>query len=324
LVARRKLDEISWVYAIAKDTAMFISVVICTYNPNEKTLARALDSILSQDLNREEWELLLIDNNSTEPVRMLDSVARRQVRVEFEGRQGLSAARHCGLKNSRGDVIVYVDDDNVLENDYLRNVKAIFSAPGIGIVSGTIIPEYEKKPADWFSEFESMLAIRRPTSERPYLTNIPFFSEHFPIGAGMAVRREIIENYYIALANGSAYIAGRVGAQLSSAEDIDLDFYAISEGFFVGTVGSLKMKHIIPAARLKLDYLSRLASASTISSAEVNRKWKHVFGADVFSFFLLKQRGISFRLIISAVLYWIPKYRIRYHFYKTLAKLVTK
>ncbi|MFZ4857092.1 MAG: glycosyltransferase [Desulfuromonadaceae bacterium] len=298
---------------------MFISVVICTYNPNEKTLTRALDSILAQDLNRKEWELLLIDNNSSAPVRMLDSVTRRQVRVEFEGRQGLSAARHCGLMNSRGNILVYVDDDNVLEKDYLRNVKAIFLNPDIGIVSGAIVPEYEKKPADWFLEFESMLAIRRPASERPYLTNIPLFNEHFPIGAGMAVRRKIIEGYYNALANGSAYIAGRVGSQLSSAEDIDLDFFAISEGFFVGTVGTLKMTHIIPAARLKLDYLSRLAAASTISSAEVNRKWKNFFGADVFSFFQLKRRGIGLRLIISAFLYWIPKYRIRYHFYKALA-----
>lgn len=299
---------------------MYISVVICTYNPNESILTRTLDSILTQDLNQDEWELLLVDNNSSIPVCSLESVVKRQVRVVFEEKQGLSAARHCGLRQSSGDILVYVDDDNVLEKDYLRNVKTIFSKSEIGIVSGAVVPEYEKEPPRWFNEFEGMLAIKRPCSEKPYLTTIPLYNEFFPIGAGMAVRRNILEGYYNALASGSTYISGRVGTQLSSAEDIDLDFYAISEGFLVGTVGTLKMKHVIPKARLELDYLCRLAAASTKSSAEVNQKWKHVFGTSVFSFFRLRRRGVWGRLVVSWLLYWLPKYRVRYYFYKVLQK----
>jgi len=97
---------------------MLISVVLCTYNPNEINISRVLDSILSQDLNHEDWELLVVDNNSSAPVINMNLINNRNVKVQFEGRQGLSAARECGMKHTRGDILVFVDDDNVLEPDY--------------------------------------------------------------------------------------------------------------------------------------------------------------------------------------------------------------
>lgn len=297
-----------------------ISVIVCTYNPNEGNLTRALDAILSQDLNQEEWELLVIDNNSSKPVSERAFVRKRGVRVEFEGRQGLSAARDCGVRHSRGDILVFFDDDNVPAPDYLRKVKTIFETPNIGIVSGAIEPEYEREPPAWFGRFESMLAIRRPDSERIYLTNIPLYNDYFPIGAGMAVRRNIIEDYYKAIAAGSAYISGRSGSQLSSGEDLDLDFFVISQGFLVGTAGALKMKHIIPVGRTTPDYLCRLVKASTKSAAEVNRKWKDVFGNNVIEFLCTSKPKVTFRQFASACFYWIPRFRIRFHFYRALAK----
>jgi glycosyltransferase involved in cell wall biosynthesis len=301
---------------------MHISVILCTYNPNESYLSRSLDAILNQDLNQEDWELLVVDNNSTIPVKDRYFVQQRRVRIEFEGRQGLSAARECGIKYTRGEILVFVDDDNILAPDYLRKVKDVFETPNIGIVSGEITPEYEREPADWFKEWEGILAIRRPLGEKTYFTNIPLFNEHFPIGAGMAVRRDVIEDYYEAIANGSAYISGRKGTDLSSAEDIDLDFFAISQGFLIGTVGALKMKHIIPAGRTTIDYISRLAIASTKSAGEVNKKWRETFGTNVFSFLSISPKEVRLRCIITYFLCWIPKYKIRHVFFKTVKDLV--
>ncbi len=296
---------------------MRISVVICTYNPSEKNIARALDAVLCQDLNREEWELLVVDNNSTTPVKDMAVVKNRKVRVVFEAKQGLSAARECGIRHSSGDILVFVDDDNVLASDYLTNVKTIFENSYIGIVSGAIAPEYEEEPPAWLYKFEIMLAIRKPHGEKTYLTNIPVCNQYFPIGAGAAVRRKLIEAYYEAIAEGSTYISGRVGKELSSAEDIDLDFFAISRGFLVGMAGALKMKHIIPASRMTSEYLCRLAVGTTKSAAEVNRKWKSEFGHDVYDALSMSKIKITLNLLICVCLYWMPKFRIRYHFYKT-------
>jgi glycosyltransferase involved in cell wall biosynthesis len=296
---------------------VLISVILCTYNPNEKYLARALDSILYQDMKKEDWEFVVIDNNSSTPVREMDAVRQRGVRVEFEGKQGLSAAREYGIRHTRGDILVFIDDDNILAPEYLSKVKTVFDTPNIGIVSGSIAPEYEREPDGWFKDFECMLAIRTHLGERAYLSNIPSYNEYFPVGAGMACRRTLVEAYYNAIANGSAYISGRAGAQLSSAEDLDLDFFAISQGYLVGSVGYLKMKHIIPVGRTTIDYLTRLAIAMEQSTAEVNQKWKNTFGSDVFMFFSIPRRRTGLKLIVCAFLCWLPKFRVRYHVLKT-------
>jgi len=300
---------------------MLISVVLCTYNPDDELLARALDAILAQDLDRTAWDLLIVDNNSHPGVTMRKCVTDRGVRVATESIQGLSAARECGVRGTQGSILVFVDDDNLIAPDYLSNVRAAFADQRIGVVSGAIGPEYEKRPGEWFADFESMLAIRRPRTDRAYLTSIPLFSEYFPVGAGMAVRRDVIRSYYQSIADGAAYLPGRVGSELSSGEDTDIAFFAISRGYLVGTIGSLKLLHVIPASRTTPKYISRLAIASTRSAAEVNTKWSGTFGGDVFESFSMSPWQVRFRCAAAALLSWHPRARVRYYYYKTLSRL---
>lgn len=297
---------------------MLISVVLCTYNPDDELLARALDAILAQDLDRDAWEFVVVDNNSQPAVSARQCVTDRGVRVVIEPTQGLSAARECGVRSTRSPILVFVDDDNLIAPDYLRNISATFADQRIGAVSGTVVPEYEKQPGSWFTDFEIMLAVRRPPTDRPYLTSIPLFNEYFPVGAGMAVRRDVIRSYYQSIAEGAAYLPGRVGSDLTSGEDTDLAFFAISRGYLVGTIGSLKLRHVIPAARTTPDYISRLAVASTRSAAEVNIKWSGTFGGDVFESFRIPKRQIRLRCVAAAFLSWSSRFRVKYHFFKTL------
>lgn len=297
---------------------MLISIVLCTYNPDDELLARALDSVLAQDLGRDTWEFVVVDNNSQPAVSARRCVTDRGIRIVTESTQGLSAARECGVRSTQGSILVFVDDDNLIAPDYLRNVDATFADQRIGVVSGAIAPEYEKLPGAWFTDFESMLAVRRTPTDRAYLTSIPLFNDYFPVGAGMAVRRDVIRSYYRSIAEGAAYLPGRVGSDLTSGEDTDIAFFAISRGYLVGTIGSLKLRHVIPAARTTPDYISRLAVASTRSAAEVNTKWSGTFGGDVFESFRIPRRQIRLRYAIAAFLSWSPRFRVRYHFFKTL------
>jgi glycosyltransferase involved in cell wall biosynthesis len=300
---------------------MLISVVLCTYNPVDAVLSRAIDAIISQDLDRSAWEFLVVDNNSSPPVSARPCITDSGVRVVLEPRQGLAAARECGVNNTTGSVLVFVDDDNLIAPDYLVNVSNIFTDPKVGVVSGTVVPEYEAQPPAWFHEFEIMLAVRRPPTEAAYLTTIPSHNDYFPIGAGMSVRREVIESYYQSIAEGDVYVPGRVGSQLSSGEDIDLDFFALDQGFLIGTVGALKLRHVIPPDRTTADYISRLAVASTRSAAVVNAKWSPIFGTDVFDVFHSSRRRNRIKCVAAGLLSWSPRFRVRYHFFKTLAEL---
>lgn len=300
---------------------MLISVVLCTYNPNDETLGRALDAILAQRLESGSWDLLVVDNNSNPPVGSRACVLSRGVRVVTEPRQGLAHARECGVRNTEGSILVFVDDDNVISPDYLREVAGVFLNPAIGVVSGAVFPEYEKQPGTWFADFENMLAVRRPRTERAYLTTIPSYTDFFPIGAGMAVRREIIRSYHESITGGSELVTGRTGSQLASAEDVDLDFFALSQGYLIGTVGSMELRHIIPAERTTPGYLSRLSVAATISAAQVNAKWSGEFGGNVIDYFNIPRRTTRMKCLVAGVLSWLPGFRVRYHFNKTLLEL---
>ena len=284
-------------------------------------MARVLDAISAQDLDASEWDLLVVDNNSSPAVDGRPFIRDRGIRVKVEPRQGLAAAREFGVRHTQGDIIVFVDDDNVISSEYLRTTAGIFADSRIGVISGAIFPEYEKHPGPWFKDEESRLAIRRPPTEGTYLTNIPIFNDYFPIGAGMAVRRGVISSYFKSIAAGSSYIPGRVGSRLSAGEDIDLDFFAISEGYLVGTAGSLKLTHIIPAERTSPNYLSRLAIGATESAAQVNSKWAGRFGVDVFESFATSRRKLLIQCVFAACRSWNPHYRIRYHSLRTLLKV---
>src|ERR1022692_4717847 len=100
---------------------MKFSVIICTHNPRPDYLRRTLDALKAQTLPKEQWELLLIDNASKEPLAdTWDLSWHPQARHIREEALGLTRARLCGISQSKGELLVFVDDDNVLSADYLE------------------------------------------------------------------------------------------------------------------------------------------------------------------------------------------------------------
>src|SRR5271154_1339560 len=99
---------------------MEVSVIICTHNPRLHYLRRTLDALAEQTLPKDRWELLLIDNMSREPVSSAWDLSwhpnARHVREEA---LGLTNARLRGIRESKGEYLVFIDDDNVAAADYL-------------------------------------------------------------------------------------------------------------------------------------------------------------------------------------------------------------
>src|SRR4051812_13916859 len=104
-----------------------ISVVICTYNPKLAYLNRAIDAVLNQDLSPGEWEFVVVDNNSSPPISGRSVARSGEFRIVTEPRQGLSAARERGVNSTRGDILVFFDDDNVPHRGYLSAVRELLS-----------------------------------------------------------------------------------------------------------------------------------------------------------------------------------------------------
>jgi glycosyltransferase involved in cell wall biosynthesis len=105
---------------------MKLSVIICTHNPRPEYLARTLEALRVQTLAMAEWELVLIDNASRPAVAGLVSLKwhpkARHIREEV---LGLTPARLRGIQESQGQLLVFVDDDSILESSYLETAVGI-------------------------------------------------------------------------------------------------------------------------------------------------------------------------------------------------------
>ena len=94
---------------------MKLSVIICTYN-RERYIYNALKSIAEQDFPLSGYEIVLVNNNSTDNTENICKDFKRDYpQVDFryfiETNQGLSYARNRGVKESSGDILIFVDDD---------------------------------------------------------------------------------------------------------------------------------------------------------------------------------------------------------------------
>src|SRR5438552_17857688 len=128
-----------------------ISVIICTHNPRPDYLHRVLKALREQTLPKDQWELLVIDNASERVIAKDWDVSwhplARHVR---EDELGLTPARLRGIAEANGEILVFVDDDNVLAQDYLEKVLQVGREyPFLGAWGGAIKGEFEVEPEPW-------------------------------------------------------------------------------------------------------------------------------------------------------------------------------
>jgi glycosyltransferase involved in cell wall biosynthesis len=243
-----------------------ISVLICTHNPNRERLTRVLRALQAQTLDPRCWEIVLIDNASEPPVTSIPQDGGKvRVRMLREPHLGKTIALLHGIRESFGELLVVVDDDNVLDPSYLENAINIAAAhPFIGAFGGSISGEFEEPPPHWATHHLLGLAICE--IDRDYWSNLTNWSLAVPYGAGMCFRRSVADDYAAKVSiNSLRRGLDRVGTSLTSAGDVDLAFCAVDLGMGTGRFRALTMKHLIPKSRLTLDYFTRLSAGIAFS-----------------------------------------------------------
>src|SRR6516164_8039420 len=167
-----------------------VSVILCTHNPRPDYLSRVLAALRGQILPAEQWEFLLVDNASEHPLAEIWDISwHSRGRHIREPELGLTPARLCGIRESSGELLVFVDDDNLLAQDFLQHAAAISAQfPVLGAFgSGILEPEFEVQPPPELHSKFHLLALRRVASA--LWTNNPRDSECKPWGAGLCVTR---------------------------------------------------------------------------------------------------------------------------------------
>lgn len=243
-----------------------ISVIICTHNPRSNYLERVLAALKSQTLSKDFWELLLVDNASNKILASeIDLSWHPQARHIREEKLGLTPARLRGISEAQAGVLVFVDDDNVLDSSYLEVVWRIAKDyPIIGAWGGLIKPEFEETPPSWTKPYLGILAIRE--FERDQWSNLLENYETVPCGAGLCVRKTVAQKYVDLVTQDPKRAAlDRKGKMLTSCGDSDLALTACDIGLGTGMYTSLNLTHLIPSGRLQEDYLLRLVEGLSYS-----------------------------------------------------------
>jgi glycosyltransferase involved in cell wall biosynthesis len=255
-----------------------VSVLLCTHNPRIELLQETINALAAQSAFDGAWELVIIDNASDPALGGRDDLLLpKNARIVVEPKLGLTHARRRSFEESSAEILVYVDDDNVLQPDYLATAYAIMKSDSeLGAVGGKVLPRYEVQPPAWFAATGISLACRDLGSQtlsaswKHKSQGGRQYPDCSPIGAGMVLRRDAYAAYVKETAEDSTRLAlGRRGNDLASGEDNDMVMTLLRDGWTVGYEPELVLQHIIPESRLTKTYLRRYAYSS-------NRTWVQV------------------------------------------------
>jgi glycosyltransferase involved in cell wall biosynthesis len=196
---------------------MKITVILCTYNRCQ-LLAGALESIALSILPASvDWEVLIVDNNSSDQTReVAESFCRRyprRFRYVLEPQQGLSCARNAGIRESQSEILAFTDDDVMVEADWLWNLTSVLHTREWAGAGGRIIPVWPGPLPGWLSTAD-------PNTMGPFgsfdLGTQPGPLTRPPYGANMAYRREVFKKY-----GDFRTDLGRSGRNLQGREDVE-------------------------------------------------------------------------------------------------------
>lgn len=242
-----------------------ITCIICAYNPRMDYLNHTLDSLRAQRFACEDWEFILVDNNSDEPLSdRFDLSGLPHARCVVEAEPGLTHARLCGIAEAKGEYLIFIDDDNILAENYLSTVSDLFEANQmLGCIGGALLPRFEVPPPAHSEPFWECLALREVTQIE---INDTYSFAAKPFGAGMALRSEVAKQYAgMVTESDSRKGLGRVGQSLGGCEDIDLAFTACDLSFCCGLFPQLRLTHLIDARRVEWAYLKKIAYGANVS-----------------------------------------------------------
>lgn len=175
---------------------MNITVILCTFN-RCRMLAGALESLAAQVLPESiQWEVLVVDNNSNDDthavVEHFGSRYQGRFRYLFEPQPGKSYALNSGIREARGEILAFLDDDVTADPAWLQTLASGLSGNDWAGAGGRILADQRVPFPRWFPPDEPLLlrtlALFSHGPEPGPLTDPP-------LGTNMAFRKEAFERY---------------------------------------------------------------------------------------------------------------------------------
>ncbi len=236
-----------------------VSLIMCCYN-SEKLIKKPLEAILEQQVNVP-YEMIIVDNNCTDNTVALikkiykESGSSAHLTIVEEPEPGVGHARKKGFLAAKYPYISFIDDDNIINNNWVNTVHDLFQKkPEMGIIGSNNKALFlDGIEPDWFDAVKGQYACASQGNDLEDLT----YTRRFVYGAGMSIKKEIlVEVYAIPL---PLYLLGRKGDKLFSGDDSELGMRAILLGHKMYCSDRLKLKHIMPKERMTWSYFRKMS-----------------------------------------------------------------
>jgi glycosyltransferase involved in cell wall biosynthesis len=268
-----------------------VSVVISTYNRAallKDTVASVCESARAAGV---EWELVVVDNNSgDDSARVVAAAAEAEPRVRsvFEGRQGVSFGRNAGVAASRGRVVLFTDDDVLVDPAWVATTCAPFADPGVAFVMGRVLARWDAPRPAWLSEkLTGPIGVCDPGDAPLDLGPHP---PCLPMTANLAVQRDAFDRvggFDTSLGPRGRH-AGEGGLTHFSGEDHEFGLRLVEAGLRGRYVPSSVVFNRVNAERLTKGYVRRwmYASGRAYSIMWMGREahLRHWFGVPRYMF----------------------------------------
>lgn len=232
-----------------------ISLIICTYN-NAPLLDRVLLSISKQKTSIDcDWSVLVINNNCTDNTtevvtNFIHSGNIPNLSIINEEKQGLSSARLCGIKNTTSEWIAFVDDDCLLQDNWVEEaILFAKSHPKCGAFGGKVILDWEVPPSEILLKYKSSFAAQDHGEEDMLIERSCI------VGAGLVISRSaILQSGWL----DKQLLSGRKGKDLTSGDDSEIIIRIRQAGYEIWYSSGCILNHYMPAKRISEKYLINL------------------------------------------------------------------
>ena len=236
-------------------TTPSVSVVIATFNRAQR-LKRTIEALRCQDYNHGD-EVIVVDNGSRDETASIMCLAARDfpvpLRLLVEPTRGKGPAMNRGIGAAGGSILALTDDDVVVAPDWLATIRRMFRDPSLALVGGRVDPDWECPPPRWLqvdphAQYEMMtspLALQHYGGDQE-------LGARTAVGANLAIRRDVLDG----LGGVRSKLARRAGT-LFGVEDQDLCSRARQAGYRCVYRSAMRVRHWVPAERLRLSYFTR-------------------------------------------------------------------
>lgn len=268
-----------------------VSVIVCCYN-SESRIAATIRYISNQKVpDVVAWELIVVNNGSTDNTAALAAQswlgnASASFRVVDEANPGLASARLKGITEAQFDLVIFCDDDNHLDPDYVFLANQLMRVnPHIGVLGGWVKPKLPFYPGKWIEDFYPALAIGKQLAKDDAVDWV--------FGAGMILRRSIFRQ--LKERKISLLLTDRVDTKQTSGGDAEICLAARFIGYCIFYSNSLMLEHSIAAHRLTkmsfvkgnyrnvfpLVYLYLMESLMKNKEEPIEKLYRQFFGARI-------------------------------------------